>query len=111
MKVSRKKFVITFLVLALVFQFVSNSVLGPQVGLFPKNGEWFPGSESPVSWKNQAASIIYPVKFALIEPLSFLGQDADPAPPILLVAFALYWSVIALVLHFVLSLVFKAKKV
>ena len=111
MKISRKNFVIAFLILAFVFQFISNSVLGTEVGLFPGNGEWFPGTESTISWKNKLAAIIYPIKFILIKPLSFLGKDADPAPPILLIAFALYWSAIALVLHFLLSLLFNRKKV
>jgi hypothetical protein len=110
MKISRKTFVITFLILAFAFQFISNSVLGTEVGLFPDDGEWFPGSESPINWKNKLAAIIYPIKFILIKPLAFLGQDPDPAPPILLIAFALYWSVLALVLHFLLSLLFNRKK-
>lgn len=110
MKISRKYFVITFLILAFVFQFISNSVLGTEVRLFPGNGEWFPGTESPISWKNKLAAIIYPLKFILIKPLSFLGKDDDPAPPILLLAFALYWSAIALVLHFLLSILFNRKK-
>jgi hypothetical protein len=36
----------------------------------------------------------------LIEPLSFLGQDPDPAPPVLLIAFGIYWAAIALVLYY-----------
>lgn len=111
MKISRKKFVISFLILAFAFQFASNSVLGPEVGLFPKNGEWFPGAQSPVDWKKNLSTIIYPIKFVLIKPLSFLAQDPDPAPPILLIAFALYWTAIALVLHFLFSIIFKRKRV
>ncbi|HSF52148.1 MAG TPA: hypothetical protein VLA71_00270 [Algoriphagus sp.] len=103
MKISRTKFVITFLVSAFAFQFLSNSVLGPEVGLFPGDGEWFPGAESPIGWKNTIATIIYPLKFVLIEPLSFLAQDPDPAPPVLVVAFASYWTVLALVIHYLLS--------
>lgn len=110
MKISRKNFVITFLILAFVFQFISNSVLGPEIGLFPKNGAWFPGTGSPIGWKSTLAAIIYPVKYIMIEPLSFLGTDPDPVPPVMLVAFALYWTGIALVLHLLLSLVFPRKK-
>ncbi|MES2847478.1 MAG: hypothetical protein V4685_00360 [Bacteroidota bacterium] len=110
MKISRKKFVIVFLISAFVFQFISNSVLGPEVGLFPNNGEWFPGSESPIGWKKNLSAILYPIKFVLIQPLSFLGKDADPAPPVLLFAFALYWTALALVLHFLFSILFKRKK-
>jgi hypothetical protein len=110
MKLSRKKFVITFLILAFAFQFISNSVLGTEVRLFPGNGEWFPGTGSPIGWKNKLATILYPIKFVLIKPLSFLGKDADPAPPILFFAFTLYWTAIALVLHFLLGIIFNRKK-
>lgn len=110
MKISRTKFVIGFLVSAFVFQFISNSVLGTEVGLFPRNGEWFPGEGSPIAWKNTLATILYPVKYVLIGPLSFLGKDPDPAPPVLLFAFATYWTIIALVLHFLFCKIFYRKK-
>lgn len=110
MKISRTKFVVIFLISAFVFQFISNSVLGPEVRLFPANGEWFPGTGSPIGWKNTLATILYPVKFVLIEPLSFLAQDPDPAPPVLLVAFAIYWAAIALVLHYLFSKIITRKK-
>lgn len=103
MKISRTKFLILFLVSTFAFQFISNSLLGPEVSLFPANGEWFPGADSSIAWKSTLAKILYPVKFILIEPLSFLAQDPDPAPPILLVAFAIYWTAIALVLYYLLN--------
>lgn len=110
MKISRKKFVIFFLVLAFIFQFISNSLLGPEVRLFPVNGEWFPGTGSPVAWKSTVSTILYPVKFVLIGPLSFLGKDPDPAPPILVLAFAFYWTAMALMLHYLLSKIQTRKK-
>lgn len=110
MKISRKKFVITFLISAFVFQFISNSVLGPEIGLFPKNGEWFPGAGSPVAWKSSFAAIIYPVKCVMVGPLWFLGTDPDGAPPVMLVAFALYWAAMAVVFHFLFGLVFNRRK-
>lgn len=103
MKISKTKFVIVFLLSAFVFQFISNAVLGPEVRLFPRNGEWFPGTGSPIGWKNTLAAILYPVKFVMIGPLSFLAQDPDPAPPVLFLAFAFYWTVIAFVLYYFLS--------
>lgn len=109
MKISRTKFVITFLVLAFISQFISNSVLGTEVRLFPANGQWFPGTGSPIGWKNTLATILYPVKFVLIEPLSFLGKDPDPAPPVLLVAFTFCWTAIALALHYLFSKIFTRK--
>ena len=110
MRISRKKFVITFLVSAFAFQFISNSMLGDEVELFPNNGNWYPGIDSPIAWKNTVGSIIYPVKYILVEPLSFLAQGADSPPPVLLIAFAVYWTAIALVLHFLFSLLFNRKK-
>lgn len=110
MKISRKKFVITFLISAFAFQFISNSILGTEVRLFPGNGQWFPGTGSSIGWKNTLATVIYPVKFILIEPLSFLSQDPDPAPPVLLVAFTFYWTVMALVLHYLLNKIMSYKK-
>ena len=110
MTVSRKNFVITFLILALAFQFISNSVLGPEIRLFPANGEWFPGTGSPIGWKSTLAAILYPVKYVMIGPLSFLGKDPDGAPPVMLIAFALYWTAMALVLHFLFSRLFNRKR-
>jgi hypothetical protein len=110
MKISRTKFVIVFLVSAFAFQFISNSLLGPEVRLFPLNGEWFPGTGSAIAWKRTLATILYPIKFVLIEPLSFLGKDPDPAPPVLLFAFAFYWAAIALVLYYLLSKIIARKK-
>lgn len=110
MNISRKKFVLIFLISAFAFQFITNSILGPEVRLFPPNGEWFPGSGSAIAWQNILAKILYPIKFILIGPLSFLGQDPDPPPPLLLVAFTLYWTAMALVLHYILSKIIKPKK-
>jgi hypothetical protein len=110
MKISRTRFVTIFLVVAFAFQFISNSILGTEVRLFPGNGEWFPGTDSQISWKKNLATILYPIKLVLIKPLSFLGKDADPAPPILFFAFALYWTAIAIVLHFLFSMIFNRKK-
>ncbi len=110
MKTSRVKFVVTFLISAFLFQFISNSVLGPEVRLFPGDGEWFPGVGSTISWKNTLATILYPIKFILIKPLSFLAQEPDPAPPILVIAFGIYWSAIAFILYFILSKIYTPKK-
>jgi hypothetical protein len=110
MRISRKRFVIIFLVSAFAFQFISNSILGPEMRLFPVNGDWFPGTGSTIAWKSTLAAIVYPVRIVLVGPLSPLFTDPDPAPPILVLAFALYWTAIALVLHFILSKIFTRKK-
>lgn len=111
MKISKIKFIFLFLISAFAFQFISNSLLGSEVRLFPGNGEWFPGTESAIGWKNTLATILYPIKFVLIGPLSFLAKDPDPAPPILFFAFALYWTAIALVLYYVFNKIITLKKI
>jgi hypothetical protein len=100
MKISSTRFVTIFVISAFVFQFASNSLLGDEIQLFPDKGEWYPGVGSPIAWKNAGASVIYPVKYVLVEPLSFLGQDPDPPPPLLLIAFGAYWTAIALLLYY-----------
>src|SRR6201991_2490587 len=97
MKISRTKFVMLFLVSAFAFQFISNLLLKPI------NGDWFPGTDSPIAWKRTVAAIIYPVKIVLVAPLSPIFNDPDPAPPIRALACTLYWTVIGLIIHFILS--------
>ena len=104
MKISRTKFVIVFLVSAFAFVFITNLLL------VPVNGDWFPGTNSLIAWKRTLATIIYPVKIVLVGPLAPIFNDPDPAPPIRALACAIYWTVIALVLHFVLSKIFTSKK-
>jgi hypothetical protein len=112
MKISITKFIIIFLVSAFAFQFISNSLLGSKIRLFPVNGEWFPGTGSPIAWKSTVATIIYPVKLVLMGPLAsfFKVPDPDPAPPVMPTAFALYWTALASVLYFLLSKIFTRKK-
>lgn len=110
MKISITKFIIIFLVSAFVFQFITNSVLGPEVRGAPVNGQWFPGTDSPVAWKRTMASIIYPVKVVLVGPLAPVFNDPDPAPPVLAFFCALYWTAIASALYFILSKIFTRKK-
>lgn len=102
MKISLKKFVIGFLVIAGVFQFTTNSILGPEIKFFPPDGNWYPGEKSSIAWKNTMSAIIHPVKFVLVEPLSFLAQDPDGPPPVILFCFTLYWTAMALVLYYVI---------
>lgn len=97
MKISRTRFVVVFLVSAFAFLFITNLLLEPV------NGDWFPGTDSSIAWKRTVATIIYPVKIVLVGPLSSIFNDPDPAPPIRVLACALYWTVIALAVHYLLS--------
>ncbi|MGZ3778381.1 MAG: hypothetical protein ACXVI9_12770 [Mucilaginibacter sp.] len=104
MKISRTRFVIIFLVSAFAFILITNLLLQPV------NGDWFPGTGSPIAWKRTLATIIYPVKIVLVGPLAPIFNDPDPAPPVRMLACALYWSMMALVLHFLLSKILPRKK-
>lgn len=104
MKVSKTRFVTIFVILAFTFQFTSNSLLGPEVRLFPGDGEWFPGADSQIEWKSALATVLYPIKYVLIGPLSFLAKDSDPAPLPLVIAFAAYWTALALVVYYLFYL-------
>lgn len=103
MKISRTKFVILFLVSAFAFVFITNLLL------VPVNGEWFPGMDSPIAWKRTLAHIIYPIKIVLVGPLAPIFNDPDPAPPIRILACAIYWTVMALMLYYLISLAGKIK--
>src|SRR4051812_12051700 len=105
MKVSKRKFIIVFLISAFVFQFISNLIL------VPVNGEWYPGTNSPIAWKRTLAAILYPVKIVLVGPLAPIFNDPDPAPPVRVLACALYWTVIALVLYYLISIITVRKKI
>lgn len=104
MKVSKKKFIIIFLVSAFVFLGITNLIL------VPVNGDWFAGMNSPISWKRTLAHIIYPVKIVLVGPLAPVFNDPDPAPPVRALACAIYWTLLALVLYYVISLIMVRKK-
>ena len=105
MKISKIKFIIIFLVSAFAFIGISNLLLGPV-----ENGDWFPGTDSPVAWKRNFAAVIYPVKIVLVGPLAPIFNDPDPAPPIRALACAIYWTAMALVIHFILSKIIPRKK-
>jgi len=106
MKISRTKFIILFVVSAFAFQFISNSLLGSEVRLFPVNGDWFPGTGSPIAWKRILSAILYPIKIVLVGPLSqiFKIPDPDPVPPLLPTVFALYWTAMALALYYLIKI-------
>lgn len=103
MRISRTKFVIIFLICSFTFQFVTNSLFGSEVRLFPPHGDSFLGTGSPVSWKNTASTILLPIKIVLIGPLlpyiDFLRQEPDTPPPFFAIGFIIYWSMLALLIY------------
>ena len=103
MKGPRARFVARFLVCAFAFQFLSNSLLGSEVRLFPARDESFLGMGSPVAWKDAVSTVLLPVKAVLIGPLLPLTKLEDLPPPFLAIAFAMYWTVLALFVHYVIG--------
>jgi len=104
MKISITKFILIFLASAFVFIIITNLLLQPV------NGDWFPGTGSPIAWKRNLATIIYPVKIVLVGPLAPIFNDPDPAPPVRALACAVYWTAIASVLYFLLNKILTRKK-
>ena len=98
--ISRIKFVFLFLIFAFAFLFGTNLLLD-------QPPESFLGAESQVAWKSAVSTILSPIKIILMGPLlpfiKFLHQDPDTPPPFFLVAFAFYWTILALILHYLLS--------
>jgi hypothetical protein len=109
MKISKLRFISIFILSAFIFQFVSNSLLSNEPGLFAKNNEWYPGLTSSVTWQSTLAKIIHPLKLVLLGPPAAVLNDPDPAPPILLMCFGLYWTLMAAVIYYLVG-IFKRKK-
>ncbi|MEK7137885.1 MAG: hypothetical protein AAB787_00095 [Patescibacteria group bacterium] len=109
MNISRKKFVIFFIVCGFVFLFITTSLLGSTgLGGFPQPPDSLlrTGSESGIALKNTVSTIIFPIKVVLIGPLAipqvnFLKDD--PPPPFIAIYFIFYWTILALIIHYILS--------
>lgn len=107
MKISRTKFVILFLVIAFVFQFITNSLSQSEIRMFPANGESFLGTGSQTGWRSMISTILLPVKAVLIGPLlpyiNLLRQEPDTPPPFFLIGFAFYWTILALTIYYIFN--------
>src|SRR6266487_4371576 len=99
MSISKTKFVIVFLISTFAFMFISNALFGTEARVFPWNEKSFLGTDSGVAWKSAGYKISYPIKVVLIGPFDNLFHD-DPPPPLVAAVFALYWTVLALILRY-----------
>lgn len=104
MNISRKRFVILFIIFALAFQFASNSLFGSEVRLFPAIGQSYLSTDSSIGWKKVGSTILLPVKVVLLGPVvPLVAQlDEDPPPPFIVGMFIIYWAILASVLHYLL---------
>ena len=103
MKTSRKKFVSLFLICGFAFLFVYNVTIRSEVQLIPESGESLFGTESLTGWKRSVSTILYPVKIILAGPMLPLLNLPDPPPPFLVIGFACYWTILALIVYFLIG--------
>ncbi len=109
MKMSKRKFIASFLLFGFVFLFVSTTLLGTTGPRgFPKQPDSIlaTGSDSPTAWKRTVSTVILPIKVVLLGPLAlpqvtFLKED--PPPPFIGIYFIFYWSLLALCIHYFLG--------
>src|SRR5690349_9157400 len=106
---SRTRFAALFLVYAFAFQFVSNSILGSEVRLFPPRNESFLGTDSPIAWKSAVSALLLPIKVILIGPLLPVTRWPELPPPFLVVGFALYWTILALLIHWLIGKIWRSQ--
>ena len=96
MKVSRIKFIIIFVTFSFAFLFATTTLLNqPPTSFF--------GAESQAPWQSTVSVILSPIKIILLGPLlpfiNFLHQDPDTPPPFFLIGFAIYWTILAFLIH------------
>jgi hypothetical protein len=103
MKTSRKKFISLFLICGFAFLFIYNVTIRSVVQLLPESGEAFLRSESLTGWKSTVSTILYPIKIVLAGPILPLLNLPDPPPPFLVIGFALYWTILALMIHYLIG--------
>ena len=109
MNISRKKFVILFLMCGFAFLFITTTLLGttgPRGFPKPPDSVLRTGGDSPIAWKSAVSRIILPIKIILIGPLAlpqinFLKDD--PPPPFIGIYLIFYWTILALSLYYIFS--------
>jgi hypothetical protein len=103
MKISKKKFVFIFLISGFLFLFIYNVIILSDVALLPESGAAFLGTESLTGWKSTVATILYPIKIVLAGPMLLLMNLPDPPPPFLVIGFIIYWTILALVIYYLIG--------
>jgi len=96
MRSNRKNFVLWFLACGYAFNFLTRFLLNQA-----PEALW--ASPDQNAWQRYASTILSPIKVVLVAPINWLQQDPDPPPPFRVILFAVYWSVLALAIHYVLS--------
>ena len=105
MKKKKKKFVSLFVIFGFAFLFIYNVSIRSVVQLLPESAGSFLGSESLTGWRSALSTILYPVKFVLAGPMLPLLNLPDPPPPFLVIGFAFYWTMLALLIHYLVRII------
>lgn len=105
MTVSRTKFVIIFIMCAFAFLFVSNTLFGTGMHVFPPPPQPWLDTAAPVAWRSVGYEILLPIKVVLVGPMLATGNflREDPPPPFVAVVFALYWTLLSLLIYYLIS--------
>lgn len=109
MIISRKKFILIFILCGFAFLGITTSILGttgPRGFPKPPDSILKTGENSQIPWKRTASSILVPVKIILVGPLlipsvNFLKDD--PPPPFVGIYFIFYWTILATVIYSLLN--------
>jgi len=96
MRSSRKRFVVSFLAFGYGLNFLARLLLNQS-----PEALWASPDQQP--WQRFAATILSPIRVVLVAPINWLQQDPDPPPPFRIILFAVYWSALALVIHYFIS--------
>lgn len=109
MNISRKKFIIIFIISGFTFLAFTTSLLGTTGPRgFPKYPDPIirTGNNSPIAWKRAVSTIILPIKIVLIGPLALPSINIlkeDPPPPFIGIYLIFYWTILASIIHYLLG--------
>lgn len=112
MSISRKKFIILFIICGFVFLFIYNSVLGPEVRGMPRDWSNFLLIDPGTSWQSTVSTILLPVKMILVAPLMpyLTLLNDDPPPPFIGFGFVVYWAILASVIYYLIAKIKERRK-
>ena len=103
MKTSKTKFILFFVLACFVFVFLYDVTILSTVRGRPESGTIFLNSTSLTGWRKTVSTILYPIKLILVGPMLFLLNLPDPPPPFVGIGMAIYWSILALIIRYLIG--------
>ena len=100
---SKTKFIVLFDVACFAFVFLYDVIILSTFRGRPESGTIFLDSASLIGWKKTVSTILYPIKIILVGPMLFLLNLPDPPPPFVGIGMAIYWSVLALIIRYIIG--------